>query len=102
MATLEGPQSPIELRFDVVDDGGQVVGQVSRRDGKTTLVEEFTMSGSDLLLSYRMDFGGQGFRVALSLTPDGEDLNVRLTGGGGTFTGTATRVVRRRESRPPA
>ena len=93
-ATLGGPQAPIDIRFDIVDDGGQVIGRVSGPGGSMILVEELSMSGSDLILSYRMDFGGQGFRVALSLTPKGEGLSVTLSGGGGAFTVAGTGIRR--------
>ena len=89
---LEGPEGPVELRFDLADDRGQLLGIVQGWDGSTILAEEITMSGSDLLLSYRMDYRGEGFRVALSLSPDTLGLAVTLAGGGGAFTLTGTGV----------
>ena len=99
--TLEGPEGPVELRFDLVDDRGQLLGIVRGWDGSITLAEEITMSGSDLLLSYRMDYWGQGFRVALALSPEVSGLAVTLRGGGGAFTltGTGVRILSDRPAR---
>ena len=74
-----------------MDDGGQLVGEVSGGTGKgMILIEEIMKSGQTLNLHYRMNLGSQGFQVTLSLTPEGERLAVTLTGGAGTVTAVGT------------
>lgn len=90
-ATVLGPEGSIEIHFDLVDDGGQLVGEISGGGNRgMILIEEILKSGSDLILQYRMDVGSQGFQVALSLSLDRPGLVVTLTGGGGGFTAKGT------------
>jgi len=83
-ASVSGHDGPIDIRFDLVDDGGQLVGEVSGGAGKVMiLIEEIMKYGETLNLHYGMKLGSQGFQVTLSLTPEGEGLDVTLTGGCG-------------------
>ena len=91
---LEGPGGPTEIRFDLVEDGGQVVGEVSGGPGGRMIsIEEVMWSGSDLLLGHRIDFAGERYQVMLTLrrSPSGLTVTLRTGGGGLTATGIAVR-----------
>ena len=93
--TFPQQEGPVSMVLSLVDDGGQVVGDVLDPRERFILVEEIMMSGPELLLGFRMEFEGQRSQVMIYLVPDGEGLVVRLEGGGGAFTVTG------RGSRPP-
>ena len=86
--TFPQPEGPISIVLSIVDDGGQVVGDVIDPSERFILIEEIMMSGPELLLGFRMEFEGQKAQVMIYLFPDEEGLAVRLEGGGGAFTAT--------------
>lgn len=83
--SIDGGQGPIEIQFNIMDADGMVHAQVSNPDGSMTDAEP-SMSGSDLVLNYSVDFGGQGFPVTLTLTPNGDGLDCTMSAGDGQFT----------------
>ncbi len=91
---VDGPDGPLRFRFDIVDDGGQTIGQVWDPGGSSKLIEEITMSGAELMLSYRMDLDGEGYRVVVQLAAEDEGLAMTLNVGGGMFM-LRGRAVRR-------
>ncbi len=93
-AVVDGPDGPLRFRFDIVDDGGQTIGQVWDPGGSSKLIEEITMSGAELMLSYRMDLDGEGYRVVVQLAAEDEGLAMTLNVGGGMFM-LRGRAVRR-------
>lgn len=92
-AAMQGPQGAIDMEIHVMDDGGQLAGQVGGPQGAMSDVESFSMSGESLMLAYTVDFGGQSAPVEVTLTPQGDELGVNMSFAGGQFSldGTATK-----------
>jgi hypothetical protein len=90
--SIDGGQGPINIQFNIMDMGGMIHAQVSNPDG--SMIDAVpSLSGSDLVLNYSVDIGGQGISVQLTLTPNGDGLNCAMSAADGQFSasGTATR-----------
>jgi hypothetical protein len=61
--TFPQPEGPVSIVLSIVDDGGQVVGDVLDPGKRFILIEEITMSGPELLIGFRMEFEGQKAQV---------------------------------------
>lgn len=87
--SMEGGQGPIQITFNIMDMGGMVHAQVSGPDGGMTDAET-SLDGSSLVLSYSVDFGGQGIPVELTLAPNGDALDCTMSAGDGQFSANGT------------
>ncbi len=79
------------LTLKVTDE--KVVGEVSSDTMPKTPVTDITKRGNAVVLRYSFDYQGTPVATAMTLTPDGEALNVVFDFADGAFTmnGKATR-----------
>ncbi len=90
---MNSPQGPLDMSLSVKDVGGKVAAQISSDFQATVMITKISKSGDKLVLTYDADFGGQAFDVVVTLTPDGDTLEVAIDFAGGQFVmdGTGTK-----------
>jgi hypothetical protein len=75
------------MDLEVTDSSGKVAASVGAAElGGMTDVADVSLEGSNLVLRYSIDVQGQTAPVALTLAPDGGELNVTMDFADGMFT----------------
>ncbi len=91
--SMDSPDGGFDMSLSVKDVGGKVAAQISNDFQGTQTITTISKSGDKLVLTYDVDFGGQVADVVLTLTPDGDNLDVAMEFAGGQFVmdGTGTK-----------
>ena len=90
---MNSDQGPLDMSLSVKDVGGKVAAQIGSDFQATVAITKISKSGDKLVLTYDADFEGQVFDVVVTLTPDGDKLDVAMDFAGGQFLldGTGTK-----------
>ncbi len=90
---MNSDQGPIDMSLAVKDVGGKVAAQIGSDFQATVAITKISKSEDKLVLTYDGDFEGQAFDVVVTLTPDGDTLEVAIDFAGGQFVmdGTGTK-----------
>ena len=90
---MDSPQGSFDMSLSVKDAGGKVAAQIGSDFQGTETITKISKSGDTLVLTYDADFEGQAFDVVVTLTPDGDQLDVAMDFAGGQFVmdGTGTK-----------
>lgn len=91
---LQTEMGPLSLDLEITDQGGMVAASMGSPElGGSQEITDITKSGEDLVMRYQMDAQGQMIPVAVTLTPDGAELDTVMDFADGMFTasGTATK-----------
>ena len=90
---MNSDQGPLDMSLAVKDVGGKVAALISSDFQAPPAITKISKSGDKLVLTYDADFGGQAFDVVVTLTPDGDRLDVAMDFAGGQFLldGTGTK-----------
>jgi hypothetical protein len=84
--TMDSPQGAFVMGLEVTDAAGKVAAAVGAPElGGMQDVTDISLSGADLVLLYSIDVQGQTAPIALTLTPDGAELNVSMDFADGMF-----------------
>ena len=91
--TLSMNGGTLDMRLSVKDVGGKAAAQISSDIAADQMITKISRSGDKLVLSYESDFEGQAFDVVVTLTPNGDNLDVTIDFAGGQFVmdGTGTK-----------
>ncbi len=90
---MNSDQGPLDMSLSVKDVGGKVAAQIGSDFQATVMITKISKSEDKLVLTYDGDFEGQAFDVVVTLTPDGDTLDVAMDFAGGQFLldGTGTK-----------
>ncbi len=91
--SMDSPDGGFDMSLSVKDVGGKVAAQISNDFQGTLTITRISKSGDKLVLTYDSDYEGQPYDVVLTLTPDGDNLDVTMDLAGGYFVmdGTGTK-----------
>ena len=87
---------PFHMDLDVADQEGKVAASIGSPEmGGSQPVTDITRSGESLVLKFEADAQGQIIAVAVTLEPNGENLDVWFDVGTGEFSasGVGTRAA---------
>lgn len=91
---LQTAQGAFTIYLDIEEADGSVTAEIGSDMGSET-ADRVSLQDERMRLEYTMNAQGQIVPVEITLTPDGEDLDVDLDFAGGQFeaSGTATRTA---------
>ncbi len=91
--SMNSPDGGFDSSLSVKDVGGKVAAQIGNDFQGTLTITRISKSGDKLVLTYDSDYEGQPYDVVLTLTPDGDNLDVTMDLAGGYFVmdGTGTK-----------
>ena len=69
----------------VKPDSGKLIADLTGQQG-TQHVTDVTLNGKSLVLKYNFDYQGTAVPTVVTLTPNGDNLDVSMDFGGGAFT----------------
>ena len=74
--SMNSPQGSFDMSLSVKDVGGKVAAQISSDLQGAQTITEISRSRDKLVLTYDSDFEGQVLDVVVTLTPNGDKLDV--------------------------
>lgn len=84
--SMESPQGEFVMNLEVADSSGQVSASVGAAEmGGMQDVTDVSRSGENLVLRYEIDAQGQMAPVTLTLSPNGDALDVEMDFADGMF-----------------
>jgi hypothetical protein len=88
-----GQNGPVTMLLTLKVQDDKVVGDISSDQMPASHVTSVTRAGSAVILRYSFDYQGNGVATVITLTPDGDKLQVTFDFANGAYTmpGTATR-----------
>jgi len=96
VVTIDSDFGTFSFGLDLTDQAGKVAATMSSPEmGGSQEITDITRSDEALVLSFEANAQGQFFPVALTLSPNGEDLDVYFEVGTGEFSasGVGTRAA---------
>ena len=90
VVSIEGRGGMQEQNVTIRDEGGKVAARIERGRGGAIDVTDITRDGDDLVLSLERSGRRGVIDVVMTLTLDGEMLNVTRSLAGGQFSQTGT------------
>lgn len=88
--SLDSPEGPMPTTFAITDAAGKVALRVDFGALGDLPVTDVTKSGEGLLARFAIDYQGSAVPVALTLTPQGENLRADWDFADGAFTLSTT------------
>jgi hypothetical protein len=85
VTTLDAPPGPIAFTIDVTAEAGVVAAAVTDQMIGKQKVTMITRRDAALVLSYPVDMMGNPATFTLTLTPEGENMRIKVTVGDGAF-----------------
>ncbi|MDH3423169.1 MAG: hypothetical protein OEN00_09255 [Gemmatimonadota bacterium] len=92
--SMESPQGEFVMDLEITDSSGKVAASIGAAEmGGMQQVTNISKSGANLMLRYEIDAQGQMAPVAVTLAPNGAELNVTMDFADGMFvmSGTGTK-----------
>lgn len=96
VVNMDSDFGPFTMDLDVEDQGGKVAASMGSPEmGGSQPITDVTRAEESLVLRFTADAQGQMIDIEVSLTPNGESLDVYFDVGQGQFaaSGTATRAA---------
>jgi hypothetical protein len=96
VVSMQTDFGPFQMDLDVADQEGKVAASIGSPEmGGSQPVTDITRSGESLVLKFEADAQGQIIAVAVTLEPNGENLDVWFEVGTGEFSasGVGTRAA---------
>lgn len=93
--SADSQMGPMVMNLSIKTEAGKLQGEISSEQMPKSTISDILRSGPSLILSYTFDYQGNGVPVALTLTPNGDKVNVNMDFASGAFTlaGTATKAA---------
>ena len=91
-AEMQTAQGTFDFELFLRDQGGVLAGEVTSPQGDTNAIEQFVLTGTELIVAYSVNFGGQRSDIRMTLAPNETGLAVILEMPGFTADGLAERM----------
>jgi hypothetical protein len=91
-AEMQTAQGTFDFELFLRDQGGVLAGEVTSPQGDTNAIEQFVLTGTELIIAYSVNFGGQRSDIRMTLAPNDTGLAVILEMPGFTADGLAERM----------
>ena len=91
-AEMQTAQGTFDFELFLRDQDGVLAGEVTSPQGDTNAIEQFVLTGTELIIAYSVNFGGQRSDIRMTLAPNATGLAVILEMPGFTADGLAERM----------
>lgn len=90
---LDTPQGALSMNLTLKDAAGQVNGSITSDIAPDPVaITDIKKDGEKLVLSYSLDFQGQGIPVIITIAPQGDKYTANFDFAGGQFNVDGTAV----------